>query len=304
MPNTQNYAFTVYNYTNDHEKNLKDFLTTHEGQVKYLEYGHEVCPTTNKPHLQGFISTPEYHSKKAMINILGANMGYPIGKDPKKPYGGITAKGCKGTALSNCSYVGKERDDVFRYGTIPIQSTPDVMNENKKRKATEMITLAKQRKLNEIEKEYPSEYIQRYTTLQKISQEIPEAIEWLIEPPAILIYGESGSGKSYYVRKTYPNLYVKSKERFDSWDNFFGQDNVLIEDVSPEFIRSWYEMLLVVLDIYPFPAKRLYGLLPGIRPKNIIFTSMYSMQELTIGLRHPEAFKRRFKEIKNKIKDF
>jgi len=296
MPNKNNWVFTIFDYTDDQEMCMKTFMETHEWALKYIEYGHELTKE-GTPHLQGFLSTEERISKDGVLNNL-ARMFANRTKD------GITIRACEGGAWSNATYVTKERDDIVKYGKCPVMSTPQTMNENKKRKAEEIIRLSKERKLNELERDYPSEYIQRYSTIQKISQELPEVTQWLDEPPAILIYGESGVGKSYYARKTYPNLYIKSKERFDSWDNYYGQENVLIEDVTPMFIRQWYEMLLVVLDIYPFSAKRLFGQLPGIRPKNIIFTSMYTLDELILSCPKPEAMKRRFKEIKNKIKDF
>lgn len=295
MPNVNNFAFTFFNYTEDDESRIDKWLTDHPGQVKYLEYGHEECPTTKKPHLQGFISFVERLSKKAVINIF-KNL---TGKE-------VTVKACKGSAISNCTYVTKERTDIYKYGEVPVLSTPEIMNENKKRKYEEIIKLSEERNIKKLKLEYPREFLQHYNKIISISNNVEPVKDNLTEVSGILIYGESGSGKTTMVRTQYTNLYLKDKKRWDTWDNYHGQENVLIDDITPSFMTKYWEDFLTILDIFPFPAKILYGQLESIRPKNVILTSNYTIEQLLYAVPYQSqtAVRRRFKEIKEKKKDF
>lgn len=53
MARCVNWVFTLNNYTEAHEKQLKRLYT--EGYIKYIVYGHETAPTTGTKHLQGYI---------------------------------------------------------------------------------------------------------------------------------------------------------------------------------------------------------------------------------------------------------
>lgn len=90
------YAFTLFNYEqNDLEANLNRQLNLLS--KKYI-YGREICPSTQKKHLQGFI-----HLKKAMrITEL---------KLPGNPHLEV----CIGSQAQNVKYCSKD-NDVVSYG--------------------------------------------------------------------------------------------------------------------------------------------------------------------------------------------
>lgn len=89
------YTFTLYNYESVEE----EFNRQLKGICKKYLYGHEICPSTNRPHLQGFIAL-----KKAMriteLDLIG------------KPH----LECCKGDESSNIRYCSKENNNVIKYG--------------------------------------------------------------------------------------------------------------------------------------------------------------------------------------------
>ena len=73
----------------------------------------------------------------------------------------------------------------------------------------------------------------------------------------------TGIGKSYAVRSVYPNLYVKSSNKW--WDGYTNQDVVLVDDLDSDvlkhYIKIWadphivtgklkVEVLLLVIQSY------------------------------------------------------
>lgn len=53
MPGAKNYVFTLNNYTVDEVDHIAGLIET--GEVGYVVIGREVAPTTNTPHLQGYV---------------------------------------------------------------------------------------------------------------------------------------------------------------------------------------------------------------------------------------------------------
>jgi len=90
------YAFTLFNYDKD---NLEATLNS---QLKKLSqkyfYGREICPTTQKKHLQGFLQL----KKPMRITEL---------KLSGKPH----LEACKGSEEQNYAYCSKDKD-VVKYG--------------------------------------------------------------------------------------------------------------------------------------------------------------------------------------------
>jgi len=89
------YAFTLFNYETIEE----EFNRQLKGICKKYLYGHEICPSSNKPHLQGFL-----HLAKAMriteIKLIG------------KPHLEV----CRGDEESNIRYCSKDNNNVIKYG--------------------------------------------------------------------------------------------------------------------------------------------------------------------------------------------
>lgn len=100
---TTNYVFTLNNYTNDQIQQLSLI------QCRYLIYGEEIAPTTNTPHLQGFIiysTLKSFKQVKKDLSLIG------------NPHIEIA----KGSIEQNVTYCSKDNKFTER-GIKPMSST-------------------------------------------------------------------------------------------------------------------------------------------------------------------------------------
>ena len=111
----------------------------------------------------------------------------------------------------------------------------------------------------------------------------------------IWLTGEPGTGKTSYVFNNFNNdLYVKAINKW--WDGYHGQDNVLLDDWDPKhdclvgYLKTW-------ADRFPFRAEA-KGSTMFIRPKKIIITSNYSIENCFQNPEDVAAIRRRFKVIR------
>lgn len=93
------------------------------------------------------------------------------------------------------------------------------------------------------------------------------------------IWGVTGVGKSRWAHETYPNAYPKPRNKW--WDGYKGEEVVILEEVSPDDAPWIGPMLKVWADHYPFIAEK-KGTSEMIRPRVVIVTSNYSMEEVFI----------------------
>ena len=103
--------------------------------------------------------------------------------------------------------------------------------------------------------------------------------------------GDPGTGKTKYAWEHYPDLYVKAINKW--WDGYHNQETVLLDDWDPR-----HEMLTQHLktwaDRYPFRGECKGSSLMA-RPKRIIVTSNYTIEQCFQNPEDVEAIKRRFK---------
>ncbi|GAC77817.1 replication protein, partial [uncultured marine virus] len=93
----RDWCFTLNNYTDSDKEIL------HASGAKYIFYGHEKCPTTGTPHLQGYIYFKDAVSFKTIKRHL--------------PRANI--RPCDGTTAQNQRYCGKDGVDLFEQGVAP-----------------------------------------------------------------------------------------------------------------------------------------------------------------------------------------
>jgi len=104
-------------------------------------------------------------------------------------------------------------------------------------------------------------------------------------------YGPSGSGKSRSAREKWPNAYLKMKNKW--WNGYLDQDVAIIDDIDPShevwigaFLKEW-------TDHYRFQAETKGGT-RVIRPKIIVVTSQYSIEQIFKDPETVTALERRF----------
>lgn len=109
------------------------------------------------------------------------------------------------------------------------------------------------------------------------------------------IWGPTGVGKSLSTRNAFPVLFNHPNTK-QWWDGYNGQDTVLIDDLGKKTAEWMGEYLKTWADHYPFVAD-FKGKSRMIRPKRIIVTSNYSMEEMFPDTNILEPLKRRFKQV-------
>lgn len=264
---SRDWVFTINNYNEDTIRSLK----SHNGKFDYIIFGREVG-AMGTPHLQGFCQFNNPVSFSKAKRDIGWNAHVE------------SRKGSVSAAIEYC----KKDGDFYSQGDPQRLSTSKDLQQSKWKQCIE---LAEQSNLNEIKLKYPSEYIRYFKTfcsLQKGSSTILSEIsnEWW--------YGPTGTGKSMKAWQDYPDHYQKELNKW--WDNYTGQEVVVIEEWCPKN-ECTASQLKIWSDRYPFTAQIKGGTLQRIRPKKIIITSNYTIDQCFTNVEDADPIKRRFTEI-------
>jgi len=257
-------VFTKNNYSEEDYRALWE-----EEKFSYIIIGKEVGES-GTPHLQGYAEFTKL-SKFA-----------PIAKKHKMFC--ELARGTQEQAITYCKKDGDwaERGEPKAYDT-------KAGGEATKQKYAAIIKQAEEGKLEEIKAENPEIYLRCYTTLNKIKQANMKSLPELEELENIWAWGPPGTGKSLSARHTAGGVfYPKPMNKW--WDGYEGQETVIIDDWERESHLEHH--LKIWADHYDFIAETKGGSM-RIRPKHIIVTSNYSMEECFSGMAL-EALKRRF----------
>lgn len=115
----------------------------------------------------------------------------------------------------------------------------------------------------------------------------------------IWIYGISGCGKTRQVLSNYPECFIKPRNVW--WDGYQFEETVLVDDMDI-FDRALGGKLKHWADFAPFIGE-CKGSSARIRPKRIIVTSQYKIEQIWEDEETRDALNRRFK-VYEKIKDY
>jgi len=244
-----------------------------EEEASYHVFGEEVGES-GTPHYQGFI----IFKKPKRLNQVKALV------EPRGHF--EVAKGKNSQAADYCKKDGQFQE----FGSLPAERGAAGGAANKARYELAF----KQAKSGELDDIEPDLLIKHYRTLKQIRTDYVGDIVPLDYLPGIWIFGASGIGKSKYARDKYPGAYVKNCNKW--WDHYQNEDNVIIDDFDDthsclgHHLKRWG-------DHYAFTAETKGGSI-YIRPKWIVVTSQYSIQDI-FHKDHPtlEALSRRFEEI-------
>lgn len=140
-----------------------------------------------------------------------------------------------------------------------------------------IISLAENHKFDDIRKEDPGVYFRHYHTIKRIAMDNPIPVQELEELKNEWIWGKTGLGKSRTARLENPGYYIKSHNKW--WLGYKGEDTILIDDISRSEAQWMGEHLKQWSDHYGIPVET-KGDGMVIRPKKIIVTSNYSIDQL------------------------
>jgi hypothetical protein len=268
MPAAQSarWCFTINNYTS------AEYDLVCATESVYLVVGKEVGES-NTPHLQGFVIFQARKRLSAVKALPGFSRAH--------------LEVARGTSQQAKEYCLKE-GDFIETGTCPAtagQAGGDAEKERWKRTRAAAVA----GNMEEIEDDI---FIRHYFGLRAIRK------DYMVKPAdldgvcGVWIWGPPGVGKSHRARADYPNPYMKMQNKW--WDGYQGEDNVLIDDVDDNKLGHHYK---IWADKYSFLGES-KGSSHHIRPKKIIITSNYSIDELwNADSIMAAAIKRRFEII-------
>jgi len=273
----RNFCFTINNYTDSELSSLESFGSTlGGGQIKYLVFGKEVGEN-NTPHLQGLVCFVNARVLSGVKSCIGSRAHI-------EPMRG---------SFTEASTYCKKDGSVSEFGVVP-------MDDKRKGEASrdmyrDVINMAESGKLADIRDEYPGLYLGHFFKLKKIAEESQSRPSDLNSPTGRWICGKSGSGKSTFVRKL-GAFYLKNLNKW--WDNYKGENIVILEDIDPSH-SSWIGSFLKIwMDQYAFMGE-IKGGSRYLRPLQIIVTSQYTIEEVFLEQETRDALNRRCKIIKD-----
>lgn len=280
MSRSRAWIYVWNNYTPEHETKLQGITSI------YHIYGREKGDS-GTPHLQGYI----YFKCAKTFETM------------QKMFAGAHVERAKGSPQHNRTYAAKGEQpkleweefrtdgpnygrhaDIYESGTLPSQGKRTDID-----KCKDFIDSGAS--MREIANEFPA-LIVRYSTgiskLRSLLRAPPEPIDgfdfhWY--------YGDTGTGKSLAARTENPDAYIKNKNKW--WCGYDHEDVVIIEEWTPDY-KMLADYLLQWCDHYPFQAE-VKGSSMLIRPKRIVITSNYTIEDCFEDSKSLPPLLRRFK---------
>lgn len=219
-----------------------------ERYMKYLVYGREVCPKTNKQHLQGYCEFKNPVEFSTAKRILGGDETH------------LASRYKESTALKASDYCKKDGDFV-EFGTISKPSGKRTDLDNAVEDLEHGFTI-KETALNN-----PVVYIKYHRGLEKFRSLFIEPRERA--PEVIVLFGSTGTGKSKRARELVSDYWVWTPQRGEWFDGYDGHHNVIFEEFRGKEHIS-YGFLLTLLDRYECPVQVKGGTTEFIASKIVI----------------------------------
>lgn len=263
------WCYTVFYEPADEESLLLSLASI---DCSYHVFGIEVCPTTGRKHIQGYI---EYDTQLSMSNA----------KSRIHPSAHLEKR--RGTPQQASDYCKKEGN---------FQEVGELSKGQGARNDLSSALAAIRANPNATRQSICESHTTVFAKYPKFVDTVfgfyrpTEVLNWT-DSPNKFIFGEAGVGKSKMVREDHPNLYIKQHNKW--WDGYDGEECALIDDLHPDNAKYLVTHIKQWADRYPFRAE-IKGSSMVIRPKVIVITSNYSIEEMFPNVPDQKAIRRRF----------
>lgn len=276
------FAFTLDNYSQEQELQLQTFAK--QERVMHLLYGYEEAPTTGTPHLQGCFCLKRKAKPTTIKNVIGIKE--------------LHLEICKKVYEANLNYC-KKSGKIWQW---PEEFIRENKNEEKQTYAM-AIELAKQGRFNEISAEKLLKYDNKFKKIYVENLEYENMYFTnengdFFKDFNLFMYGPTGTGKSFRIeeiifilnefwkifcktrKREFKPLRRYNKSRNKWWDDYMGEEIVVIEELEPIWCQLAASNLKSWLDQYVFSGEIKGSNISKIRPLFWILTSNYSLREL------------------------
>lgn len=261
---SRSWQFTVNNPT---EEDWEDCI---QMDCRYYCLGQEIGDN-GTDHIQGFVMFAEARSFMTVKELLPRARLEAVTKTPDK-----AANYCK-------------KDGLFtEFGTAP--ESKEKQGKRGGQAYVEAMELAIK---GDFKKINAGIYIRCHRQLHAIYKENMPAPKSMPDMDFHWFYGATGTGKSRAAREENPDHYIKNLNKW--WTHYAGEACVIIEEWHPGMVEALQHMLKQWCDHHPFRAET-KGDSMVIRPKKIVITSNYTIEECFPDPRVGETIIRRFKK--------
>lgn len=272
---TRLWCFTNYNLEFDYNAYMEG--ETGCTSAQYVIYGDEVCPTTGRPHHQGFVYFSGARSR-----------GLRAKKQIAKELGKCNVRPCDGNLDQNCDYCSKD-NKVHEFGKKPTQGFRTDLQ------AVSNSILTGELTVDRICAETPNLYHQYGRTLNKLEDLAlrRKFRSWMTRGE--WYYGKTGTGKSYHAFKDFhPDTHYVYPNDGGWWDGYTGQPNIIINEFRGGIA---YAELLDLLDRYPKTVRRRGREPVPFLGRLIIFTSVLTPKEVYNNLAMNDSLDQLYRRI-------
>lgn len=267
----RNICFTVYNYDTT-DSNWK--VRIYNGlKITYLIYGEEICPKTQRKHLQAYAEFESQHTWNKIQKVLNPICFFP----------------CKGTQQENINYCKKD-NKYKEEGSPKLQGARTDLNELKDNLLNDNVSV------DDIVVERPELYHQYGRTLHKIEDLKLRKKFRTTMTECDWIYGPTGSGKSHMAFHNYtPETHYVWKYETSGWqDGYTGQDYVIINDFRGQIP---YGELLNLIDKWPYTLNRRGREPVPFLAKKIFITAPVKPEEIYKNLSKNDSLEQLYRRI-------
>lgn len=282
----KNWVFTINNYTQDIENRLKEL------DCVWMIFGHEVGEN-GTPHLQGAVSFSTYKYAKSLGKLFPWHIDV-----------------MRGSHQENKTYCTKEdTTNYFEKGIMPLPRGHNG-GEATKRKWEEAYNAALEGRFDDIPEQMRIQYYKTFIAIyndNKKDKSMEDLGDKELKDSFLWIYGDTGTGKSHTARRISKELgceepYIKSLNKW--WNGYSNQLVTIIEEADPDRCEHLASFFKQWCDKWNFTAEAKGSVFPSIRPRYIIVTSNYTIDECFPKAQDSEPLHRRFTEVHLLNKDY
>lgn len=207
----------------------------HPDKAHYLAYGLEIAPSTNTPHLQGYLQLKDRLGASTIQRLFFSGVKVHLSEQYRK-----------GSTDASIDYIKK--DGAFKEFGKPVEKGERMdLNELRDQLMEEKTSI------DDIILRRPQAYHQYGRTLEAIARVLAKKKQRANEArTCIWIHGPSGAGKTRWAREHYPNAYIKPKD--GNWWDYYAQEKEVIVDECLGNIP--WDLLLDITDRYPCMVPR------------------------------------------------